>query len=92
MSKYHFAKSFRRATGMAPHRYLMDIRVAKARELLVHSDLSIEEIAYRVGYMDRSHFRGQFLSTVGTTPGRYRRELNSPKRIVLPAASEGAGS
>ena len=92
MSKYHFAKSFRRATGMAPHRYLMDIRVAKARELLVHSDLSIEEIAYRVGYMDRSHFRGQFLSTVGTTPGRYRRELNSPKRIVLPAASERAGS
>jgi len=73
MSKYHFAKSFRRAIGIAPHRYLVKLRMEKARNLLSSDDLSIEEIANRVGYDDKSHFSAQFRKIVGTTPHRYRR-------------------
>jgi AraC family transcriptional regulator len=72
MSKYHFAKSFRNAIGIAPHRYLVKLRVERARKLLVSEHLSIEEIASRVGYSDKSHFVAQFLKIVGTTPHRYR--------------------
>jgi AraC family transcriptional regulator len=73
MSKYHFAKSFRQAIGIAPHRYLVKLRIERARKLLVTDNLSIEEIASRVGYSDESHFAAQFLKIVGTTPRRYRR-------------------
>jgi len=73
MSKYHFAKSFRQALGIAPHKYLVKLRMENARNLLLSDDLSIEEIAHRVGYADKSHFSSQFLKVVGTTPHRYRR-------------------
>ncbi len=73
MSKYHFAKSFRQAIGIAPHKYLVKVRMEKARNLLSSDDLSIEEIANRVGYADKGHFSAQFLKIVGITPHRYRR-------------------
>jgi AraC family transcriptional regulator len=72
MSKYHFAKSFRNAIGIAPHSYLVKLRIERARKLLVSENLSIDEIAIRVGYSDKSHFVAQFLKIVGTTPHRYR--------------------
>lgn len=73
MSKYHFAKSFRQAVGIAPHKYLVRLRMERARKLLLSQDLSVEEIAHRVGYADKSHFAAQFVKIVGTTPYRYRR-------------------
>lgn len=73
MSKYHFAKSFRQAVGIAPHQYLVKLRIERARKLLLGDDLSVEEIAHRVGYADKSHFNAQFAKIVGTTPYRYRR-------------------
>lgn len=72
MSKYHFAKSFRQAVGIAPHQYVVKLRIEKARKLLLSESLSVEEIANRVGYSDKSHFAAQFLKVVGTTPHRYR--------------------
>ena len=75
MSKYHFAKSFRRAIGIAPHKYLVKLRMEKARDLLASEDLSIEEVANRVGYADKGHFSAQFLKVVGSTPHRYRRGI-----------------
>jgi AraC family transcriptional regulator len=72
MSKYHFAKSFRQAVGVAPHKYLVKLRIERARKLLLSEDLSVEEIAHRVGYTDKSHFAAQFVKIVGTTPYRYR--------------------
>ncbi|HLG96543.1 MAG TPA: AraC family transcriptional regulator [Bryobacteraceae bacterium] len=72
MSKYHFAKSFRQAVGIAPHKYLVKLRIERARKLLLSEDLSVEEIAHRVGYTDKSHFAAQFVKIVGTTPYRYR--------------------
>jgi AraC family transcriptional regulator len=73
MSKYHFAKSFRRAIGIAPHQYLVRVRIEKARKLLLTEDtVSLAEIARRVGYADPTFFSGQFLKIVGISPSRYR--------------------
>jgi len=72
MSKYHFSKSFREVIGMPPHQYLVKLRMEKARKLLKDTALSLEEVAYRVGYVDPAHFSKQFLKVVGSTPKRYR--------------------
>ncbi len=72
MSKYHFAKSFRQMTGVAPHQYLVKVRVEKARRMLADEKMSVEEIASRVGYADKGHFSAQFLKIVGVSPSRYR--------------------
>ena len=76
MSKYHFAKSFRQAMGMAPHHYLVDLRVAKARKLLtLEKSMTLAEVANVVGYSDKSHFIAQFFKVVGTTPHKYRQQV-----------------
>jgi AraC family transcriptional regulator len=73
MSKYHFAKCFKLAVGVAPHQYLVRLRMEKARKLLSGDRLSIEEVANAVGYACRAHFVQQFRKTVGVTPSHYRR-------------------
>ena len=76
MSKYHFAKSFRQAMGMAPHHYLVDLRVAKARKLLaLDNSMTLADVANVVGYSDKSHFIAQFFKVVGTTPNHYRKQV-----------------
>ena len=72
MSKYHFAKSFRQLVGIPPHRYLVKVRIEKARKLLALDTLSVEEIANRVGYSDKGHFAAQFIKIMGVSPNRYR--------------------
>ncbi len=72
MSKFHFAKSFREAMGIAPHQYLVNVRVEKARTLLADRAMSLQEVAERVGYSDTGQFSAQFTKVVGATPKQYR--------------------
>jgi transcriptional regulator GlxA family with amidase domain len=67
-----FNRRFRQATNQSPLQYLQTIRVNQARELLKHSNLSIAETAYAVGYQDVSHFTGLFRKLQGVTPRTYR--------------------
>lgn len=73
MSKYHFAKSFKLSLGVAPHQYLVRLRVERARQLLAGERMSIDEVANSVGYADTSHFVQQFRRHLGVTPSHYRR-------------------
>ncbi len=74
MSKFHFAKSFKLALGVAPHQYLVKMRIEKARRLLLSEDgLSVDEIAQAVGYSNLGHFTAQFCKCTGSTPSEYRR-------------------
>ena len=65
-------RRFRQATGVSPQAYLQGLRVTQARELLRHSNLAVNEIAWRVGLQDVSHFSRLFRQHVGMTPLRYR--------------------
>jgi AraC family transcriptional regulator len=73
MSKFHFAKSFREATGMPPHQYVVQVRMHRAKGLLSDETLSLAQIASRVGYADTGQFSAQFLKLTGVSPARYRR-------------------
>jgi AraC family transcriptional regulator len=76
LSPFHFSRSFTRATGHPPHRYVMRARVERAIALLRGSSLPLAEIAFRTGFADQSHM------------GRYVRQLHgiSPKALRLAEA------
>jgi transcriptional regulator GlxA family with amidase domain len=68
----HFARAFRRSTGVAPHRYLMQLRVDEAKRLL-QSRLPLADIALICGFGDQSHFTRVFGQVTGGSPGAWRR-------------------
>lgn len=72
LSEYHFARLFKQITGTTPHVYLANLRIEKARRLLVETPHSIIEIAAMVGYQSQSHFTKIFKSVTGVTPRAYR--------------------
>src|SRR5215471_6343683 len=73
LSVYHFARQFKRATGLPPHQYVVLRRVERAKQLLqCGGDLSLAEVAARAGFCDQSQFSHHFKRLVGVTPGQFR--------------------
>jgi AraC family transcriptional regulator len=74
LSPYHFARLFKATTGLAPHQYVIVRRVERAKHLLQQkgADLSMVEVALRVGFSDQSQFTHHFKRIVGATPGQFR--------------------
>jgi AraC family transcriptional regulator len=78
LSAYHFARRFKAATGLPPHRYVISRRVERAQQLLqLDSDLSLAEIAARVGFSDQSQFSHRFKRVVGVTPNQFRKSAGN---------------
>jgi AraC family transcriptional regulator len=75
LSNYHFARAFKASTGLPPHRYLVQLRIDRARILLETTNLPITEIAAQVGYDDPGYLSRLFRRQFGTTPAKYRRDL-----------------
>jgi AraC family transcriptional regulator len=75
ISPNHFASLFRQSVGTTPHKYVVRQRVERARHLLEHSRLPLIDIAMRCGFQDQSQFTTTFRRYLGTTPGRYKRDL-----------------
>lgn len=78
MSPYHFARLFKQSTGLAPHQYVIERRIERAKELLANKDLPIVEIAYSLGFASQSHFTATFRKLVAITPKAYRQSLLVP--------------
>ncbi len=68
MSPYHFLRLFKQSMGVTPHQYILQRRIEKAKCLLQHGELSIADVAARVGFCDQSHFTRYFKRIVGVTP------------------------
>lgn len=77
LSGFHFARIFRKTTGMTPHRYLMRERVGKVKDLLARSDLSLVAIADEAGFSDQGHMSRVFKRLTGMTPKAFRSECAS---------------
>lgn len=73
ISPYHFARLFKQKTGYSPHQYIIKHRIEKAKKLLSKTNLSIVEIADRVGCSSQSNFTSLFRKQVGITPQKYRK-------------------
>ena len=72
MSSSHFSTLFSQTTGMTFTKYLIDLRMAKARELLFSTSMRSSEIAYAVGYNDPHYFSYLFKKCSGVTPSEFR--------------------
>jgi len=75
LSTFHFARLFKKITGVTPHNYLAAVRTQKAQLLLADHSLSINSIAAQVGYLSSSHFTKAFRTATGTTPREFRKAL-----------------
>lgn len=76
LSQSHFAALFRLSTGLAPHHYIVQRRVERARSLLQSTRLPLSEIATAAGFYDQSHLTRQMRRVLGVTPGYVRKQLS----------------
>jgi AraC family transcriptional regulator len=72
LSPYHFARLFKGSTGLAPHQYIIQRRVERAKLLLSTTDWPLSSIAHRVGFANESHLARHFKRLTGLTPRHYR--------------------
>ena len=72
-SPAYFSRFFLRHTGVHFSQYLLRRRVERGRQLLLSTDLPIDQLAHRLGFCDSSHFVRKFREVVGESPARYRR-------------------
>lgn len=73
LSPFHFARSFKAAMGVSPHRYLLQRRLDRAKALLRAGALSTTEVALTCGFSSPAHFASSFKSATGITPSLFRR-------------------
>jgi transcriptional regulator GlxA family with amidase domain len=72
VSEAHFARSFKEAFGVPPHRYLLTRRIERAMALLRDTDLSITQIAFDTGWESLGTFGRTFRDVAGASPGAIR--------------------
>jgi AraC-like DNA-binding protein len=72
ISPYHFARSFKVATGLTPHNYVQSRRITRAKELLARTRLPIAQVAADVGFASQAHMTDVFRNRVGVSPAKYR--------------------
>ena len=72
VSQAHFARSFKQAFGIPPHRYLLTRRIERAMALLRDTDLSITEIAFQAGWESLGTFGRTLRDVTGESPGEIR--------------------
>jgi transcriptional regulator GlxA family with amidase domain len=72
VSEAHFARSFKDAFGVPPHRYLLTRRIERAKALLRDTDLAITEIAFQTGWDSLGSFGRTFRDITGESPRALR--------------------
>lgn len=77
----HLSRVFSHHEGDTIERYLIRLRIEKAKELLTYKDINVSEVAYRLGYASAAHFSRQFKKIVGMSPSIYRDEPNERKSL-----------
>jgi transcriptional regulator GlxA family with amidase domain len=79
LSRMHFAKSFRLATGFTPHEYLLFRRIEWAKNAMLNSRMNLCEIALEAGFQAQAHFSTVFKRFTGTSPAKWKLD-NIPRR------------
>ena len=87
VSEAHFARSFREAFGVPPHRYLLTRRLERAAALLRDTDVSITEIAFQTGWNSLGTFGRTFRDVTGESPAELRARVKAaahqPQRVPV---------
>jgi AraC-like DNA-binding protein len=73
LSRSYFSRAFKISTGLAPHQWLLQARIGKAKQLLLDTDRPLAQIAIDVGFADQAHFTRTFRRETGESPGAWQR-------------------
>lgn len=77
VSPQHINTLFRKAFGLSPYQYLLQLRLQKSKELLIaQPDQTVKQVADATGFLDASHFISTFRKSVGLTPEVFRNQYN----------------
>jgi AraC-like DNA-binding protein len=76
LSAGYLSRAFRRAIGVPPHRFQLQVRLEQAKRMLARGEPQIR-VAAATGFADQSHFSRRFHAYIGCPPGRYRAEVRN---------------
>ncbi len=82
--RWNYSRIFKDITGQIPLNFLNNVRIEKAKQLLVTTNDRIFEISQTVGFNNEYYFNRRFKERVGISPGQYRRSQNNNPRIFAP--------
>ncbi len=81
LSESDFGEAFRVSTGFTPYDYLLTVRVAEGRRLLLETDLPLKEVAAKAGYSNLKSFSDMFASKTGMPPSAFRKMFR--KNVII---------
>jgi len=77
MDVFTFTRAFKQSTGQPPHKFLVERRLARVKDLLLHSNDSLADIAYHTGFSSQPHMTAAFSKHMQMPPGAYRKRYQS---------------
>ncbi|WP_088034806.1 helix-turn-helix domain-containing protein [Evansella clarkii] len=77
-SPYHFSRIFKQRTGLSPHHYVSSLKLQRAKDLLLNTELTIRDIGMEIGQQSLGTFTTRFTERVGISPSQFRK---SPSHI-----------
>jgi AraC-like DNA-binding protein len=78
LSKFHFSRIFKKHTSYSPYQYLIMVRLNHSRQLLLHSNYSIKEVADKCGFKRLDYFSSMFKKRFKCNPTQYRESYAMP--------------
>ena len=81
MTETHFRRLFKEIYGMSPIKYINEIRTERARGLIANSNLSLSQIAEKVGYGDVYYFSRVFKKIAGVSPSAYKKICSGADKL-----------
>ncbi|MDR6225070.1 AraC family transcriptional regulator [Desmospora profundinema] len=81
-SPYHFTRIFKERIGLSPHYYISSLRLQKAKELLIHTNLPVRDIGLEIGQQSLGTFTTRFTQRVGVTPSQFRKSMMQADRCL----------
>jgi AraC family transcriptional regulator len=90
-SEAHFSRSFRGTFGYSPHAFVVRRRVELAAKYMLHTDMSLSDIALGCGFVDQAHLCKHFRVVTGETPAAWRRAKRAQGADMEPIDGPGGG-
>lgn len=84
LSQSHFSRAFVQTFGMPPHRWLLEQRVVRAKDLIERGAMPLSDISLACGFASQSHLSRVFSAVTGTTPSKWRRRASRQGVAAFP--------
>ncbi|GAB1543225.1 AraC family transcriptional regulator [Scytonema sp. NUACC21] len=75
VSEFHFSRLFKKTTGLAPHQFVLRLRLERAQALIQTGQMPLSDVAVTVGFFDQAHFTNVFKRAFGMTPRAFAKSL-----------------